>query len=190
MISPWRVRSSKTLVKDRWIDLRADDCETSAGDRLSPYYVLRYPDWVHVVALTPEGQLVLVRQYRHAAAADFLELPGGVMDPADADPAATAMRELEEESGYVGAGARLVSSLYANPALQTNRVHVCLVTEARPTGRQQRDAGEDGMTVHLLPVEEVLAGLQGGLIGQSLHVASLLLGLMAAGLVPVGRPPA
>jgi 8-oxo-dGTP pyrophosphatase MutT (NUDIX family) len=181
MSIPWRVRSSKTLLKDRWIDVRADDCETASGHRLNPYYVLGYPDWVHVVAVTPDRQLVLVRQYRHAAGSDFLEIPGGTMDPQDLDPATTASRELEEETGYVGSRVRLISSLFANPALQTNRVHVCLVDDSRPLGRPNRDAGEDGMTIHLMPIPQVVAGLHEGLIGQSLHVASLLLGLMAGG---------
>ena len=57
----WRVIRSETLLKDRWIDLRADDCVTSAGIKISPYYVLCYPDWVHVVALTyPYGDDRLV----------------------------------------------------------------------------------------------------------------------------------
>ena len=185
MIAPWRVRSSKTLVKDRWIDLRADDCETPSGHRLNPYYVLGYPDWVHVVALTDAQDLILVRQYRHAAGTSFLEIPGGVMDEADPDPTATALRELREETGHSGE-ARLISSLHANPAIQTNRVHVCLVTGAHQVGAPQHDDGEDGMTVHRMPVDEVPAGLPGGLIGQSLHVASLMLGLMAAGLVRSG----
>ncbi|MEZ2410686.1 NUDIX hydrolase [Bosea sp. RCC_152_1] len=176
------------MLKDRWIDVRADDCETASGHRLNPYYVLGYPDWVHVVAITPDRQLILVRQYRHAAGSDFLEVPGGVMEPADSDPTMTGVRELEEETGYIGSRARLISSLHANPAIQTNRVHICLVDDAKPHGRPSRDAGEDGMTVHLMPIPQVVAGLRGGLIGQSLHVASLLIGLMAAGLLDPGQP--
>lgn len=186
MSAAWRVHSSKRLLKDCWIDLRADDCETPSGHRLNPYYVLGYPDWVHIVALTPERRLVLVRQYRHAGGSEFLELPGGTVDVADRSPMVTAARELEEETGYVGMRPKLVSSLYANPALQTNRVHVYLVDGAEPSGQLKRDGGEDGMTVHLMPIPQVVAGLRDGVIGQSLHVASLLLGLMAAGDLHLG----
>ena len=87
MDTPWRTLSSTSVVRDRWIDVRADRCVTPSGVEISPYYVLRYPDWVHVVALTPERGLVLVRQYRHGAGQWFLELPAGGLDGRDASPA-------------------------------------------------------------------------------------------------------
>ena len=76
----WRVVRSEMLLKDRWVELRADDCVTSAGIKIGPYYVLSYPDWVHVVALTSASSLILVRQYRHAVGDCTLELPGGAVD--------------------------------------------------------------------------------------------------------------
>ncbi len=58
-VRPWRITASRYVHKDRWISVRADDCVTEAGTRIAPYYVLEYPDWVHIVAVTPEHQLVL-----------------------------------------------------------------------------------------------------------------------------------
>ena len=60
MDQKWHVIGSQTLLRDRWIDVRADDCITSVGVKISPYYVLTYPDWVHVVAITSAGALLLV----------------------------------------------------------------------------------------------------------------------------------
>ena len=179
----WRVLSSETLVKDRWIDLRADRCLSPEGREISPYYVLDYPDWVHVVALTPDDRVVLVRQYRHGAGAFFLEPPGGIVDVADRDAEVAGRRELLEETGYGARHWQGVGVFHANPATQTNRVHVFLAKNAAPAGDRALDAGEEGLTVHLLPVSDVLAGLAGGLIGQSLHVSALLLGLAAAGRI-------
>jgi 8-oxo-dGTP pyrophosphatase MutT (NUDIX family) len=177
----WRIAGSRTILKDRWIDLRADRCLTPAGTEIAPYYVLSYPDWVHVVAVTADDRMVLVRQYRHAVGEAVLELPGGVIDASDRDPEAAARRELAEETGY-GAGAwRMVGSFYPNPATHTNRVHVVLALDARPGVGPSLDPGEEGLETLTLPVREVLAGLPGGLIGQAMHVAAVYLGLSAAG---------
>ena len=79
----WRTIRSETRLRDQWLHLRVDHCVTPAGTEISPYYVLSYPDWVHVVAITQASSLVLVQQYRHAAGQSFLELPGGAVDPGD-----------------------------------------------------------------------------------------------------------
>jgi 8-oxo-dGTP pyrophosphatase MutT (NUDIX family) len=178
----WRVVQSSSLLKDRWIDVRADDCITPAGTDISPYYVLTYPDWVHVVAMTPERSLVLVRQYRHAAGEMVLELPGGMLDHGD-NPEQAARRELEEETGYTAPHWELVSSLYPNPATHTNRVHVYLATGATGDRVQNLDEGEEGLQVLTLPVQQVVDGLRGGLLGQSTHVSAVVLALAVAGLL-------
>jgi 8-oxo-dGTP pyrophosphatase MutT (NUDIX family) len=187
----WTVSSSRNVVRDRWIDLRADDCVTPSGQPIAPYYVLTYPDWVHVVALNSRDELLLVRQYRHGAGERFLELPGGVIDAGEAVEAA-ARRELAEETGHLAGSVTLVSSLHPNPAIQSNRVHVCVARDVAASGSLRLDAGEEGLTVEPLPVQTVLDGLAGGLIGQSLHVTSLLLGLAALGRLDLTAiaPPA
>ena len=183
MDTKWSTRASRTVIRDRWINLRADDCLTASGHEVAPFYVLDYPDWVHVVAITAADELVLVRQYRHGAGDVFLELPAGTVDAGDGDPAEAARRELEEETGYRAAALQLVTSLYANPGNQTNRVHTYLALDVEPTGERKLDTAEEGMSVHLMSVGEVLAGLPGGLLKESLNVASLFMALSAAGRV-------
>lgn len=183
MTEAWRVLGSRTVVSDRWIDLRADRCITPAGVEVAPYYVLAYPDWVHVVALTEGGRMVLVRQYRHAVGRSVLEIPGGAVDPADGDPLRAAQRELAEETGYAAPAWRTIGSFFPNPATHTNRVHVALALRARPVAAPSLDAGEEGLMTLTLPIREVLDGLAGGLLGQSMHVAAVSLGLAAAGFL-------
>ena len=67
-MEPWKTMKSKYLLRDRWLTLRADTCETPDGVTVDPYYVLEYPDWVHIVALDSDGRVLITRQYRHAVA--------------------------------------------------------------------------------------------------------------------------
>lgn len=137
-LSPWRVLSSEHLQRDGWISLRADRCVTDEGVEVVPYYVLEYPDWVHVVAVDQDRRVLLVEQYRHGAAAVTLELPAGRMDSSDASVEATACRELLEETGCAGQDFAVVNSSSPNPASHNNRVHTVLAT-----GVEHREAPVD-----------------------------------------------
>jgi 8-oxo-dGTP pyrophosphatase MutT (NUDIX family) len=175
---PWTVRSSRTVVADRWIDLRAETVVNGKGVTLDPFYVLHYADWVHVFAVTPEGMVVLTEQYRHGTREIGLELPGGVIDRTDPDPASAARRELLEETGFAAGRLRPVAALASNPATHSNRVHTFLATDCRALQAQALDEGED-IAVHLVPIQDLMPLIQAGRISQSMHVASILLSLAA-----------
>jgi 8-oxo-dGTP pyrophosphatase MutT (NUDIX family) len=179
---PWTLLDSRTLVQDRWISLRADRLRTAEGAELSPWYVLDYPDWAAVVALTDDDRMVLVRQWRHAAQAWCLELPGGVIDPGDADPLSAVRRELLEETGHAARNWRYLYAAYPNPAIQTNRIHFVLAEGAHPAGAMAHEPGET-MQLACLPVAEVLAGIGQGMLHQAMHVGAALAGLAAAGRI-------
>lgn len=177
---PWRFHGTRTLLRDRWIHLRADAWETAGGRRLDPWYMLEWHDWVHVVALTPDDHLVLVRQFRPGVGAAVLELPGGIMEPGETDPVAAAAREFREETGHDAARFAPVAALSPEPAHATNRVHFVLAEGAVPAGAQNLDPGEE-IAVELHAVGAVLAGLAQGMLGNAAHVGGLLLALRQAG---------
>jgi 8-oxo-dGTP pyrophosphatase MutT (NUDIX family) len=177
----WQVTRSATVLKDRWIDVRADDCVDATGVEIRPYYVLSYPDWVHVVAITGDDRLVLVRQYRHAVRTMSLELPGGAVDPEDSGLEQAARRELKEETGFTARHWERITTLYPNTATHTNRMHVFLARDAALTGPPDLDPAEAGLTVELHEIAPVVGGLRSGLIGQATHASGLLLALAAAG---------
>lgn len=179
-IRPWRVLSSRTLYEDHWVRLRGDECETAGGKILGAYHVLEYPDWSHVVAIDAEDHVILVRQYRHGAGVISLELPGGMVDPGDTDPAAAAARELMEETGYRAVSIRHVLTLSPNPATHANRMHVSLAEGVTPTGTQHLDGSEAIEIERLTVAEAVRLAMTGGII-QAMHVAALVAGLNAAG---------
>lgn len=186
----WRVASSRTVLADRWINLRADDCVTASGKSIAPYYVLTYPEWVHVVAVTEADELVLVRQYRHAAGAMTLELPGGMMDHDDASAEHAARRELMEETGFAGDRYQPVCALFTNPATHTNRLHIYAAAGVRRVAAPRLEIGEDGLAVQLVPVTEVVARLADGIIGPAMQASAVLLGLAALGRLSFAQPAA
>jgi 8-oxo-dGTP pyrophosphatase MutT (NUDIX family) len=174
---PWRVASSRILYHDKWLHLRADECVTPAGRRISPYFVLEYPEWAHAVAITPDEQVVLIRQYRHGIGAVQNELPGGVIDPEDPDPLAAARRELREETGYDG-DAHYLGAHAANAATQNNHAHTVLFVNARRVQEQSLDANEE-IAVDLAPLASLRGALAGRRLGGSMFLASLLLAIAA-----------
>ncbi len=137
------------------------------------FFVITAPDWVNVLALTPEQHLVLVRQFRYGINDFSLEIPGGVMDAGE-DPIAAGLRELREETGYVGAQARLLGSVHPNPAMQSNRCHLVLVENVRPAAKLDWDPDEE-FEIMTRPVEEVYALAYGGGITHAMVLDALLL---------------
>lgn len=137
-----------------------------------PFTVLECPDWVNVIARTPDGSLVLVRQYRHGTGEDTLEIPGGMVDPGE-EPARAAARELREETGFAGEEPVLLGVVEPNPAIQTNRCHTYLIDGCRRVADAAPDPGED-LEVEVMPEADVLAAARDGRIRHALVLCALL----------------
>lgn len=168
----WKVLGSEYLLREPWLTVRRDNVELPNGNRISEYYVLEYPNWVSVLAVTKEGQLVLIRQYRHGLRYTGYELSAGVCEKTDASPLESAKRELWEETGY-GNGhweEFMVSS--ANPGTHTNQTYCYLATDVELVSAQHLESTED-ITVHLFTPDEVRQMLIHDEIKQSLHAAPL-----------------
>src|SRR5262245_18749154 len=176
----WETLRSKYVVKDRWLTLRADDCRNADGQAIAPYYVLEYPPWVNVLALTPENKVVLIKQYRHGIRQVILELPVGALDEQDASIADAARRELREETGYVAEGWRETGTLCANPVNHTNIIHCFLAFGARCITEPQREPSEH-IQVVLMDLDELLELAYRGELRHPHHVASLFFAARALG---------
>lgn len=178
-LRPWTADSSRVLVESPWIKLRAERCVTQRGAVLDPFYLLDYPEWVHVAAFDEEDRLLLVRQYRHGAGKMSLELPGGVMDPQESDPLVAGARELLEETGHVAATLTHLARLSPNPSSHTNGVHILLATGARPQTALKLDATED-IVVEPTPWREAVEMALSGQIINAQHVGLLFIALARA----------
>ena len=154
MIKPWPTLRSIAIGDFRIFKLRSDIKVSPRTGKEHDFYVLDAVNWVNVVALTPDNQMVMVEQYRHGSDTIELEIPGGVMDPGETDPVATAVRELREETGYAGENARVLGCVHANPAILNNFCYTILVENCRLQHDLEFDPCEELVTT-LVPVADV-----------------------------------
>ena len=171
-ILPWKLLKSKTIVTDRWIDLTADSCQMPNGTIIQPFYVNHLPDFVVTVPVTEDNRFILVRQYRHGTGEVLLELPAGCIESDDQDLAASASRELLEETGFQGNSPEFLCKVAPNASCLSNYAHCFLIRGCKQISRQHLDSTED-MEVVLLTREKLQKALERNEIRQSVHVAAL-----------------
>jgi len=171
--SRWEKLGHTTQATTRVFELRSARYRHPVRGTERDFVVVHAPDWVNVLALTPDRRLVLVRQFRFGVDAFSLEIPGGVMEAGE-DPLEAGQRELREETGFTGKRARLLGSVHPNPAIQSNRCHFVFVEDAVRTAALEWDADEE-IEVTTVPVDEVLALARSGGITHGLVLNALLL---------------
>ena len=167
----WKQLSTEYLIKRPWLTARRDKVELPDGRVIDEYYVLEYPSWINVIAVTKDNQMVLVRQYRHALGCTNFEVVAGVVEEGES-PLHAAQRELLEETGFGGGEWQEIMQLSANPGSMNNLTYCFLAQNVERISGQHLDAGED-IEVHLFSKEEVLQKLKNGDFIQSLMVAPL-----------------
>ncbi len=172
MIQPWRTLDSKPLADYRIFSLRADRKVSPRTGQEHEFYVIDSANWVNVIPLTSDGQLVMIEQYRHGSNTIELEVPGGMMDAKDASPEATGLRELREETGYEGDQARIIGRVWPNPAIMSNMCFTVLLENCRCVHPVEFDHAEDLIT-RLVSVCDLPGLVASGVIKHSLVVVAL-----------------
>lgn len=171
-MSEWNVKSSKYILKDKWISLRADTCTTPAGVLVDPYYVLEYPTWINILAITCNNEAVLIHQYRHGVRRRILELPGGAVDDRDQSIIHAVRRELLEETGYSVEQVTEVGSIYASPSNHTNKIYCYVGTGAKKIAAPILEDTEE-IKVELMPLKDLLKAAYEGQISHPHHLATI-----------------
>ncbi len=161
------------LLEENWLfRLRKERFQSRHTGKAHDYYVIHLADAVHVVALTPDDEVLLVRQFRAGSNRDSLEIPGGLVDHGE-DPCAAGARELLEETGYAGDAPVFLGALWSNPSLLTSRISTIVIRNARLVAEPDPDLHEE-LTIERVPAQAIPRMILEGKIDHALVVAGLL----------------
>lgn len=167
----WKILKSEYLFTRPWLTVRKDCVELPDGRQNPEFYVLEYPDWVNVIAITEDGQFVMERQYRHGLGKTCYEIPAGVMEKGET-PLEAVKRELKEETGYGEGKWTNIMNVSGNSST-TNNISHCFVAEGvKKISGQHLDCTED-LEIVLMSREEVRDLMVNDQIRQSLMAAPL-----------------
>lgn len=168
----WSVLSSKYLMNKPWCTIRVDSVKLKNGNVIPDYYVLEYPNWANVIAITKDQEFIMVNQYRHGLQRTDFELPAGVCDPTDSSPMESAQRELLEETGYGKGNWQELTVISANPGTHTNLCYCFLATDVEKIDAQHLEPTED-LEVVKLSLDQVKQLLLEDNIKQAMHATPL-----------------
>jgi 8-oxo-dGTP pyrophosphatase MutT (NUDIX family) len=170
----WKKLSSQYISKHIYFTARKDVCEMPNGTIVDPYFVVEMPESVCAMALTENGEVILVKQYRHPIEEAILELPGGFVDKGETAETAVA-RELQEETGYRFSSFYYLGRVAANPGVLNNFTTLYLATGGKKIAEQQLDYNEE-IEIKLFSLEEVRKMLMNNEIIQAMHATCIFYG--------------
>jgi ADP-ribose pyrophosphatase len=167
----WLTRKDKKVFETAIFDLHQIERAPDTGESSGEFYVLNAPEWINVIPLTPQRQIILVEQYRHGIDEVTLEIPGGMVDPGE-EPLLSAQRELEEETGYSSNSWVSLGKVSSNPAILSNFTHLYLASNCRKTSEQSTSRFED-IAVHIIDLDRFLDYVRTGHIHHSIVVSAV-----------------
>jgi NTP pyrophosphohydrolases including oxidative damage repair enzymes len=165
----WERIESKQIADCRVFRVREDVSRRSDGVTGS-FFVLENSDWVNIIAVTKDGDVVMIEQFRHGMESVILEIPGGMVDENES-PENAAKRELLEETGYSSQNWVLLGKSYPNPAVQNNSLYHYLALDCEKNSEVSFDEHENIIS-RLMPLADIYSAITTGKITHSLVVAA------------------
>jgi len=153
MVKSWKRIHSERLQSYRVFSVRTDTAVSPRTGTKHDFYVIESEDWVNIIPITSDHQVVMIRQYRHGSKEVTLEIPGGLVDPGDT-PKKAALRELLEETGYHAKRIERIGVVNPNPAIFNNRCYTFLAKGVKKVAGPTPDQTED-IEVILVPLKRI-----------------------------------
>ncbi|MDR9417242.1 MAG: NUDIX hydrolase [Gracilimonas sp.] len=170
-IEPWITTKEELKYTTNIFKLLSRDMTLKSENKEAQFSIIKAPEWMNVIPLTEDHEIVLVEQYRYGIEEPTLELPGGMVDAGETHHE-TAQRELLEETGYGGEDWHYLGKVSSNPAFLTNYTHLHVVRNCQKIQEQELD-GNERINVHLLPLDDFLEMVHNGTVHHSLVVAAV-----------------
>ncbi|MFO7819258.1 MAG: NUDIX hydrolase [Halanaerobacter sp.] len=173
MKNQWDIIEEKILYDHGIVSFKEQKCYHTKKDVRHDFFKMEFLDWVNIIPLTPDEELILVKQYRFGTEELTLELPGGTLDDGESVPQLAAERELSEETGYKSQELFPLGKVAVNPAIQNNYCHFYLAQEVVKEQEQELDNSED-IEVISISWEEADELIASGEINHSLTILGIL----------------
>ena len=170
MIREWEMLKRERVADYKIFTLLKKQVRSPRTGDIREVLGLQFPDWVLILALTPQQEVIMVRQYRHGTEQVHLELPGGLVDADDTSPELSAQRE------------RLIGECYPQPAILSNRCIFYLAEGAVKVQLQNLDAGED-IDIITIPLNQIRAKIENKEIDHGMVLLAFFFFQMSSGNV-------
>jgi len=167
----WQIIKDTKVFETPIFNLHEREVKPAGENQPSDFYVLDAPEWINIIALTPDREIVLVEQYRHGIDEVTLEIPGGMVDPGE-KPIEAAKRELAEETGFTSDSWELIGKSSSNPAFLTNFTHLYLVENCKKTEDQQTEGTED-IDVHIMKLKDFMNLIRNGTVHHAIVLSAV-----------------
>jgi 8-oxo-dGTP pyrophosphatase MutT (NUDIX family) len=179
-MNKWKKLASELVFNHKWFKVQKDTVELPNGKVLDDFFLWPEGDVVLVVPITPQNEIILVKQYKHGFGDVVIEVPAGMLNTQE-EPIKGAMRELKEETGYTSQEIISLGAVSNHPTKVIGKVHLFLAKNAELTSSQNFDENEE-IEVIKKPYKEVLEMIWSGEIKVTGTITALILALKKANL--------